>query len=56
MEIEAPRELVDNEHPRLYTAFIYSRYIAFRVERTGKLENPLDTYAANEENAQDESP
>jgi len=46
MEIEAPPELVDNEHPRRYRAFHYSEYTSFKIAIKGELESPLEAYAA----------
>ena len=62
MEIDAPPELVDNEHPRRYRAFKYSKYRAFKYSQAfikqqiegGKWENALDAYAANEQDAHSE--
>jgi len=47
MEIEAPPEMVDSEHPRRFRAFLYPEYTAFKSENIGKWEDPLDAYAAN---------
>jgi len=55
MEIEAPPELVDTEHPRRYRAFRYSEYTAFKITKRGDWENILDAYAANEKDAHGES-
>lgn len=46
MQIDAPPELVDNEHPRRYRAFHYSDYTAFKLRTKGEVENPLEAYAA----------
>ena len=56
MEIDAPPELVDNEHPRRYRAFQSSKYLAFKKQQIegGKWENFLDAYAANEQDAHTE--
>ena len=62
MEIDAPPELVDNEHPRRYRAFKYSKYRAFKYSQAfikqqiegGNRENPLDAYATNEQDAHSE--
>ena len=56
MEIDAPPELVDNEHPRRYRAFQSSKYLAFKKQQIegGNRENPLDVYATNEQDAHSE--
>lgn len=45
LEINAPAELVDNEHSRHYRAFHYQQYIASKATNLSKWENPLDAYA-----------
>jgi isopenicillin N synthase-like dioxygenase len=47
MEINAPPELVDNEHPRRYKAFYQPEYRTFRLTKGAEWENHLEAYAAN---------